>query len=105
MAALPLQKSARSPPRKRKHRLPGTKKQIPGHLWVRAAHTGPVRSPGWVLEGSLARFFGCRDMALELARGADFPWKSLCAAWPGDLRGSPGRRLPDGGLRDGLLVI
>ena len=38
----------------------------------------------------LAGFFECRDMALELVRGADFSWELMCGAGPGDLGGSRG---------------
>jgi len=44
----------------------------------------------WVPERSLAGFFGCRDIALELVCGADFSLKLTCGAGPGDLGGSRG---------------
>ena len=44
----------------------------------------------WVPEGSLAGFFGCRDMALEFVCGADFSWKLMGGAGPGHLGGSRG---------------
>ena len=34
---------------------------------------------GWVPEGNLAGFFGCREAALELVCGADFSCKLMCA--------------------------
>ena len=45
---------------------------------------------GWVLEGSLAGFLGCHKIALEWVCGADFSWKLMCVAGPGDLGGSRG---------------
>jgi len=47
-------------------------------------------SRGWVPEGSLAGFFGCRIMAVELVCKADFSCKLICGAGPGDLEGSRG---------------
>ena len=44
----------------------------------------------WVLEGSLAGFFGCRGTALELVFGADFSRQLMCGAGPGDQGGSRG---------------
>ena len=61
-------------------RTPGSFKRTPG-------------SPGWsegalVLEGSLAFFFWRREIALEVACGADFSWKLMRGEGPGDLGGS-----------------
>ena len=53
--------------------------------------TNDLRSlKNWVPEGSLAGFFGCRETALELVRGADFSWELMCRGGPGDLGGSRG---------------
>ena len=43
------------------------------------------KSEDWVPEGNLAAFFVRHHFALELVRGADFPWKLMCGAGPGDL--------------------
>ena len=48
----------------------------------------------WVPEGSLAGFFGCHEIALELICGAGFAWKLMCGAGPGDLGGSRGSAGP-----------
>ena len=48
----------------------------------------------WVPEGSLAGFFRRHEMVLDLASGADFPWKFDCKASPGDLEGSRGQLWP-----------
>ena len=44
----------------------------------------------WVPEGSLAGFLGYHELGLEVVRGADFSWKLMCGAGPGDLGGSRG---------------
>ena len=49
--------------------------------------------PGY-LKAVWRDFLGCREMALELVCGADFSWKLMCRAGPGDLRGPGGRLRP-----------
>ena len=44
----------------------------------------------WVLEGSLAGFFGCRETALESVCRADFSWKLDVRGGPRRSRGVPG---------------
>jgi len=44
----------------------------------------------WVPEGSLAGFCVRHHLALESVCGADFSWKVMCGAGPGDLGGSRG---------------
>ena len=40
------------------------------------------RTSNWVPEGSLAGFVGCREMAVDLVRGADFSRKLTCGRAP-----------------------
>ena len=44
----------------------------------------------WVPEGNLAGFCVRHHLALESVCGADFSWKVMCGAGPGDLGGSRG---------------
>jgi len=59
------------------------------------AERHPVEFSCWLPGGSLAGFFGCREIALELVCGADFSCKLMCGAGPGDLGGSGGRFRPE----------
>ena len=67
-----------APPRKRSSRNPAMKHKKPA----------PETKKHWVPEGSLAGFFLRRHLALESACEADFSWKLMCGAGPGDLGGS-----------------
>jgi len=49
-----------------------------------------LRTECCVPKGSLAGYLGCREMAFELVCGADFSWKLMCGAGPGDLGGCKG---------------
>ena len=42
---------------------------------------------------SVGIFWGCRETDLDLTRGADFAWKLMWGAGPGDLGGSRGTDL------------
>ena len=53
--------------------------------------TGMEDTVAQVPEGSLADFCGRHRLALELVCGANFSWKLMCGAGPGDLRESGGR--------------
>ena len=57
---------------------------------VHQAWAPALMPPLWVPEGNLAGCFVRHGMALEWVCGADFSWKLMCWAGPGDLRGSRG---------------
>jgi len=69
----------------------------PGHA-PSCTHAGALMHPcgfrrksyPWVSEGSLAGRFVRHHLALDLVCGADFSWKLMSGAGPGDLEGSRG---------------
>ena len=64
---------------------PGTNR---GDSWSEA----PPPPAAWVgYLSAVWRFFWCREMDLELVRGANFSWRWMCGAGTGDL-GDPGGR-------------
>jgi len=87
----PRQGSGRNPARRRRNRHPGSYNKIRCHSRFARNQTLEMmlrENMTWVLEGSLAGFLVRHDMALELVCGADFSWKLMCRADPGDL-GAP----------------
>jgi len=64
--------------------------QVGGSGSAGRRHRGGPGAPVWLPEGRLAGFLGCRETALELVSGADFSWKLMCGADPGDLGGARG---------------
>ena len=59
-------------------------------LWVPEGSRGPSKGPRGPFKGPRDPFKGPRG-PLELVCGADFSWKLMCGAGPGDLGGSRGR--------------